>query len=58
VGDIIFDLASAGLLNVRREGRRNHYTLNPEARFRHRVAASMAFGDFVELWKRSIQWRQ
>jgi hypothetical protein len=56
VADIILDLSSADLLTVRREGRRNHYTLNPDARFRHQMAASMSFNDFVDLWKRSTMW--
>ena len=58
VADIISDLATAGLLAVHREGRRNHYTLNSEARFRHRLTSPMSFRDFVDLWQRSLQWGQ
>lgn len=50
IADIIRDLAKAGLLEVVRSGRRNHYTLSSDARFRHRLVAGIPFQDFVRLW--------
>jgi DNA-binding transcriptional ArsR family regulator len=34
---IIGDLRRAGMLRVRKEGRRHHYTVNPDAPLRHPV---------------------
>ena len=53
VADIIRDLASAKLVLVRRQGRRNQYTLNPGARFQHPLVANIPFRAFVRLWRRS-----
>jgi hypothetical protein len=53
VADIIHDLSADGLLVVRRQGRRNHYALSPEAHFRHPIAAKIPFKSFVSLWRRS-----
>ena len=49
IADIIRDLSKAGLLSVQREGRRNRYALNPEARFRHPIIANLRFSEFVAL---------
>jgi DNA-binding transcriptional ArsR family regulator len=35
VWGLIGDLRRAGMLNVRREGRRHHYTVNLDATFKH-----------------------
>lgn len=37
VWGLIGDLRRADMLRVRREGRRHHYTVNPDAPFRHPV---------------------
>jgi predicted transcriptional regulator len=59
VNDIIRDLVAEGLVEVRREGRRNHYTLSQDARFRHPFIEEISFRSFVSLWKvsRSIHAR-
>ena len=54
VADLIRDLAAEGFIVVRRKGRRNLYTLNWDARFRHPVIADIPFRAFVGLWRR---WR-
>ncbi|MPZ49403.1 MAG: winged helix-turn-helix transcriptional regulator [Dehalococcoidia bacterium] len=53
VADIIKDLANADYVKIRRSGRRNHYTLNPAARFRHPFLSDIPFGRFVSLWRRA-----
>ena len=53
VADLIRDLAAEGFVTVRRRGRRNVYTLNWGAHFRHPVIAEIPFRAFVELWRRS-----
>ena len=53
VADLIRDLAAEGFIVVRRKGRRNLYTLNRDARFRHPVIADIPFRAFVDLWRRS-----
>ena len=55
VADIIRDLASADLVLVTRRGRRNQYTLNPNARFRHPLVANIPFRAFIRLWRWSSQ---
>jgi hypothetical protein len=52
VADVISDLQAADLLIVSRRGRRNHYTLNPAARFLHPVMAEVPFNAFVDLVRR------
>lgn len=37
VWGIVGDLRRAGMLRVRREGRRHHYTVNPDAPLRHPI---------------------
>ena len=55
VADIIRDLTSADLVLVMRSGRRNQYTLNPNAHFRHRLVADIPFRAFIRLWRWSIR---
>lgn len=50
VADIIRDLAKEGFMRVQRDGRRNHYTLNPDASFRHPLVANVPFNDFVSIF--------
>ncbi|HLF80020.1 MAG TPA: winged helix-turn-helix domain-containing protein [Dehalococcoidia bacterium] len=52
VADIIRDLTKADLIIVKREGRRNYYTLGPEAHFRHRLMADVPLEPLIRLWKR------
>jgi DNA-binding transcriptional ArsR family regulator len=52
IADIIRDLAKAGLLRVRRKGRKNEYALAPEASFRHPIMTGLRFDEFVALFLR------
>ncbi len=47
---IVTDLEDAGVITRSREGRRNHYTINEEARLRHPGDAHVAVGDLLRLW--------
>ena len=49
VQHIIADLAAAGVVERTREGRRNRYTLHPEAPLRHPVEAHRSVGDLMAL---------
>lgn len=49
VQHIVSDLAAAGVVERTREGRRNRYTLHPEAPLRHPVEAHRRVGDLVAL---------
>jgi DNA-binding transcriptional ArsR family regulator len=51
VTDIVRELAQAELVIISREGRRNRYSLNHEARFRHPLVADIPFRAFVRLWR-------
>jgi hypothetical protein len=53
VAAVIRDLVAAGLLSVRRSGRRNHYTLNHKAHFRHPFLSGVPFRQFVSLWRKN-----
>ena len=46
---MVRDLADAELLNVRRNGRRNAYSVNPEAGFRHPTLSHITLGKFVDV---------
>jgi hypothetical protein len=41
VWGLIGDLRRAGMLNVRRDGRRHHYTVNLDAPFRHPIIKNL-----------------
>jgi len=49
---LIGDLRRAGMLHVRRDGRRHHYTVNLDAPFRHPILKDLTLrvvlGDLVE----------
>ena len=49
VQHIIRDLADAGVVERKREGRRNRYTLHPEVRLRHPIEAHRRVADLVAL---------
>jgi hypothetical protein len=46
---IIADLEKAGYLTRARAGRRTHYTINPDARFRHRSQDGYVVGPLLHL---------
>lgn len=52
VWGLIGDLRRAGMLQVRREGRRHHYTVNLDAEFRHPVIKGFSLrtvlGELIE----------
>lgn len=52
VWGLIGDLRRAGMLHVRRDGRRHHYTVNLDAPFRHPILKDLTLrvvlGDLVE----------
>ncbi len=47
VWGVIGDLRRAGMVNVRREGRRHHYTVNLDAPFRHPVLNGILLRDVL-----------
>ena len=47
---IVTDLEEAGIITRQREGRRNHYTVNEDARLRPPSEAGMTVGDLLRLW--------
>ena len=46
---IVRELASEGFLEVRKVGRRNHYTIHGEKNLRHVVEAHSTVGDIISL---------
>lgn len=58
IASLIKDLNEAGLLVVRRSGRRNHYELDPDARFRHRLLSDLQFSAFVDAWQKERDARE
>lgn len=46
---IVTDLEEAGVITREREGRRNHYTINGDARLRHPSDAGITAGDLLRL---------
>lgn len=57
VWGLIGDLRRAGMLNIVREGRRHHYSVNLNAPFRHPVLSGitlrMVLAEVVQRWMRS-----
>lgn len=49
IAQVVHDLADAELLNVTRNGRRNAYTVNPNAGFRHPTLSHITLGKFVDV---------
>ena len=47
---IVTDLEDAGIITRSREGRRNHYTINEEARLRHPSDSHVTVSDLLRLW--------
>ena len=48
IAQVVRDLVAAGLIDVRKEGRRNVYAVNLNARFRHPTLSHVPVGRFVE----------
>ena len=46
---IVADLIAAGYVNRTRIGRRNHYTVNPAADFRHHAQHGLRVGPFLDV---------
>jgi DNA-binding transcriptional regulator GbsR (MarR family) len=49
IAQVVRDLSDAGLLSVTRNGRRNAYSVNPDASFRHPTLAHITLGRFVQV---------
>ena len=51
---IIVDLLEAGYIGIKREGRRNCYSINPDLTLRHPSHGETVVGDLLEVlgWKR------
>lgn len=49
IAQVVRDLAEEDFLTVTRSGRRNSYTVNPEAQFRHPTLSHITLGRFVEM---------
>ncbi len=45
---VMKDLSGAGMVFVRKEGRRNFYTVNAEAHFVHPLFAHLRVGNFLD----------
>lgn len=62
VWGLIGDLRRAGMLYVRREGRRHHYTVNLDAPFRHPIFEGLplrlVMGELVERYARPRHARE
>ncbi len=48
VQKIVADLEEAGALKRKREGRRNHYTINRQLRLRHALETHAEVGNLVD----------
>lgn len=46
---IVAELAAAGYITRRRNGRRNHYTINPDVPLPDRIAREQSIGDLLEI---------
>lgn len=49
VSQIIGDLSESGLIDVEKRGRRNTYSINRDASFRHPTLSHIKLGEFEEL---------
>ena len=59
VWGVIGDLRRAGMLHVRKEGRRHHYTVNLDAPFKHPVLNGFSLRIFLgELVKQASRQRE
>lgn len=46
---ILAELIEEKVLKVRKDGRRNHYTINRKARFRHPLESRHSIGELLEI---------
>src|SRR5262245_31832350 len=58
IADVIRDLERAQMITVTREGRRNRYSLNADAHFRHPLMASIPIKNFISIWQREVARRR
>jgi len=49
---IIGELDEAGVIERTREGRRNHYTIDPARQLRHAVESHCTVGDLIQMFRR------
>jgi hypothetical protein len=49
IAQVVRDLSDAELLDVTRNGRRNSYSVNPDAAFRHPTLSHITLGKFVDV---------
>ena len=49
IAQVVRELSEAGYVSVTRTGRRNSYSVNPEAPFRHPTLSQITLGRFVEM---------
>ena len=49
IAQVVHDLADARYLTVTRNGRRNSYSVNPDAAFRHPTLSHVRLGKIVEV---------
>ncbi|MEU4409288.1 helix-turn-helix domain-containing protein [Streptosporangium sp. NPDC023963] len=54
---IVTDLHQAGYLTRSKVGRRNHYTINPDQRFRYPTEADVPIGMLLDIFARHDQAR-
>ena len=54
VQGIVNDLEAAGFVRKRREGRRNHYTIERDGPMRHRVEAGHTVGELLDAMAQSM----
>lgn len=55
---IVTDLHQAGYLTRSKVGRRNHYTINPDRRFRYPTEADVPIGVLLDIFARHDQAQQ
>lgn len=48
---IVSELVGVGFLSVRKNGRRNTYSVNPEARLRHPAESQHTIGEVISLFQ-------
>jgi len=50
---IVSELVDVGFLSVQKSGRRNIYSVHPEARLRHPAEAQHSIGEIISLFQKS-----
>ena len=58
IADVIRDLERANMITVTREGRRNRYSLNSDAHFRHPLMSAIPIKSFITIWQREVARRR